>query len=102
MPTYEYECEKCHHHFEKFQNITDEPVKVCPVCGGKVKRLISGGGGLLFKGNGFYITDHRSESYKKRQKEESGASTKSEKKSETRSEKQQTEKKQSAEKKQGA
>ena len=96
MPTYEYECEKCHHQFEKFQNMTDEPVKVCPVCGGKVKRLISGGGGLLFKGTGFYITDYRSESYKKRQREETGSATKKEKK------KQPTEKKQPAKKKQGA
>jgi putative FmdB family regulatory protein len=96
MPTYEYECEKCHHQFEEFQNITDEPVKVCPVCGGKVKRLISGGGGLLFKGNGFYITDYRSESYKKRQREETGATTKGEKK------KGPAEKKKPVKKKQGA
>ena len=96
MPTYEYECEKCHHQFEKFQNITDEPVKVCPVCGGKVKRLISGGGGLLFKGNGFYITDYRSESYKKRQEKETGATVKDEKK------KQPAGKKQPAKKKEGA
>ena len=102
MPTYEYECEKCHHQFEKFQSMTDEPVKVCPVCGGKVKRLISGGGGFLFKGNGFYITDYRSESYKKRQKEETGATTKDEKKSETRVRKETTDKKQTTEKKQGA
>jgi len=102
MPTYEYECEKCHHQFERFQSITEEPVKVCPVCGGKVKRLISGGGGLLFKGHGFYITDYRSESYKKRQKEETGATTKGEKKSETPSGKQPTEKKQPAKKKEGA
>ncbi len=101
MPTYEYECEKCHHQFEKFQSITEEPVKVCPVCGGKVKRLISGGGGLLFKGNGFYITDYRSESYKKRQKEESGASTTSEKKSETSSAKETAEKKKPVDKKHG-
>lgn len=81
MPTYEYECESCHHRFERFQRITDEPVKSCPVCGAEVKRLISGGGGLLFKGNGFYITDHRSESYKKREREESSLpSTKDEKK----------------------
>lgn len=93
MPTYEYECEKCHHQFEQFQNITDEPVKVCPVCGGKVKRLISGGGGFLFKGNGFYITDYRSESYKKRQKEETGVTAKEEKKTETRPGKQPTKKK---------
>lgn len=72
MPTYEYECEECHRQFEKFQRMTDEPVKTCSVCGGKVKKLISGGGGLLFKGNGFYITDYRSESYKKREREENG------------------------------
>jgi len=102
MPTYEYKCEKCHHQFEKFQNMTEERVKVCPVCGGKVKRLISGGGGFLFKGNGFYITDYRSESYKKRQKEESGAATKSEKKSESGVKKGNIEKKQTAEKKPGA
>jgi putative FmdB family regulatory protein len=102
MPTYEYECEKCHHQFERFQSMTEEPVKVCPVCGGKVKRLISGGGGFLFKGNGFYITDHRSESYKKRQKEETGAVTKGEKKSETGSGKESGEKKKPVEKKQGA
>jgi predicted nucleic acid-binding Zn ribbon protein len=52
--------------------MTDEPVKSCPICGAEVRRLISGGGGLLFKGNGFYITDHRSESYKKREREEKG------------------------------
>jgi putative FmdB family regulatory protein len=101
MPTYEYECEKCHHQFEKFQSMTDEPLKVCPVCGGKVKRLISGGGGLLFKGNGFYITDYRSESYKKRQKEESGVSTTSDKKSETSSTKETAEKKKPEENKEG-
>jgi len=80
MPTYEYECEKCHHQFEQIQKITDESIKTCPVCGGEVKRLISGGGGLLFKGKGFYITDHRSESYKKQEKEEKGIPTKTESK----------------------
>ena len=84
MPTYEYECEKCHHQFEQLQKITDEPIKTCPVCGGEVKRLISGGGGFLFKGNGFYTTDYRSESYKKRKKEETGSITKEDKKTETR------------------
>jgi putative FmdB family regulatory protein len=93
MPTYEYECEKCHHQFEQVQKITEEPVKVCPICGGKVKRLISGGGGFLFKGNGFYITDHRSESYKKRKKEETGSVTKDEKKTEKGLEKKPAEKK---------
>lgn len=71
MPTYEYECEECGHHFEKFQNITAPPEKECPRCQGKVKRLIRGGGGIIFKGSGFYATDYRSPEYKKKAKEES-------------------------------
>jgi putative FmdB family regulatory protein len=86
MPTYEYECEDCHHRFEKFQNITDKPISICPVCGGSTKRLISGGAGLLFKGNGFYITDHRSESYKKKEREEKGLPSKKEEKKEKKQE----------------
>ena len=65
MPTYEYECSKCAKRFDKFQSIKDPPLKKCPQCGGRVKRLLSTGGGLLFKGSGFYITDYRSEGYKK-------------------------------------
>lgn len=45
--------------------MTDEPLDRCPDCGGAVERLLSAGAGLLFKGTGFYITDYRSESYKK-------------------------------------
>lgn len=71
MPTYEYRCKKCAHPFEKFQNIKDQPEKVCPLCRGEVERLIGSGGGIIFKGSGFYITDYRSESYKKTAKEES-------------------------------
>ena len=59
MPTYEYECTKCHHLLEEFQKITDQPLTKCPVCGGKLRRLISGGSGLIFKGSGFYATDYR-------------------------------------------
>jgi len=85
MPTYEYACAKCGHQFEKFQPIASKPLKTCPAdnCGqkkwgrGKVKRLIGGGGGLIFKGSGFYITDHRSEGYKASAKIESNASTQS-------------------------
>lgn len=65
MPTYEYRCFICEKQFEQFQRITDPSLTECIHCGGKVKRLISGGAGLLFKGSGFYITDYRSESYKK-------------------------------------
>jgi putative FmdB family regulatory protein len=72
MPTYEYVCDKCGHQFEISQSISAPPLKVCPAdhCGrqkwgrGKVKRCISAGAGLLFKGSGFYITDYRSEGYK--------------------------------------
>jgi hypothetical protein len=50
----------------------DEPLSRCPKCDGPVKRLISGGAGLIFKGSGFYLTDYRSDSYKKRAREEGG------------------------------
>lgn len=56
MPTYEYECVNGH-PFEEFQSIVAAPVDVCPVCGGKAVRKISGGTGLIFKGSGFYLTD---------------------------------------------
>jgi putative FmdB family regulatory protein len=65
MPTYEYQCTKCEKQFEIVQRITDEPKKRCPDCRGKVIRLISGGGGILLKGSGFYVTDYRSAEYKK-------------------------------------
>jgi putative FmdB family regulatory protein len=57
MPTYEYECKTCGHTFDVFQNMSDEPVKVCPQCGKEVRRLINGGTGIIFKGSGFYVTD---------------------------------------------
>jgi len=71
MPTYEYECQKCQHLFEVFQSIKDNPKKTCPKCKGRVKRLVGTGAGLLFKGSGFYITDHRKPSYNETAKKES-------------------------------
>ena len=66
MPTYEYACKACEHTWEEFQSIKAEPTKKCPECGrNKAERLISAGGGIIFKGSGFYETDYRSESYKK-------------------------------------
>jgi putative FmdB family regulatory protein len=60
MPTYEYACPKCGHHFEQFQSMRDEPLKKCPQCKKTgLKRLIGGGAGLIFKGSGFYITDYK-------------------------------------------
>jgi putative FmdB family regulatory protein len=70
MPTYEYECQRCGHVFERFQSMTAEPIKRCPECRGKVKRLIGAGAGIIFKGSGFYETDYRSEDYKRKAKAE--------------------------------
>ena len=59
MPTYEYECEACGGLFEYFQWISEEPKATCETCGGGLKRLLSAGTGLIFKGSGFYITDYK-------------------------------------------
>ena len=75
MPTYEYECPKGH-RFEAFQKMSDKPVATCPKCRSRARRVISGGGGFLFKGGGFYITDYRSDDYKKKASAESGSSEK--------------------------
>jgi putative FmdB family regulatory protein len=72
MPTYEYICAKCKHTFETVQPITARALTVCPrdLCPkktwgkGRVKRAIGTGGGLIFKGSGFYTTDYRSDKYK--------------------------------------
>ena len=61
MPTYEYECKKCG-LFDLFQSITAKPIKKCPTCKGKVKRLIGSGSGIIFKGSGFYETDYKKKS----------------------------------------
>lgn len=63
MPTYEYLCDECGFKFEVFQSIAAEPVHICPRCGGQVHRLISGGGGIIFKGSGFYETDYKKRSF---------------------------------------
>ncbi|GMO30236.1 MAG: hypothetical protein LBG79_03880 [Spirochaetaceae bacterium] len=57
MPTYEYQCQNCGNQFEAFQSMKDEPLTSCPECGGGVKRVVSGGAGVIFKGSGFYTTD---------------------------------------------
>lgn len=72
MPTYEYQCRKCGIRFERFQSIKADPLTKCDECGGQVERLISAGGGLIFKGSGFYITDYRGEGYKSAAKKEAG------------------------------
>jgi putative FmdB family regulatory protein len=58
MPTYEYRCKDCGHEFEEVQSFTDDPITVCPTCGGTVKKRF-GNVGISFKGSGFYKTDTR-------------------------------------------
>lgn len=58
MPTYEYECLSCGTHFDAFQKMSDSPLDRCLQCKGSVRRIVSGGSGLIFKGSGFYITDY--------------------------------------------
>lgn len=75
MPTYDYVCDACNHKFELFQSITAEPEKKCPECGKKkLRRLIGAGAAIVFKGSGFYQTDYRSDSYKKRAEADSKSS----------------------------
>jgi len=59
MPIYEYECKKCGHRFEKWQNMDDSLITKCPICKGKVERLISANVNFIFKGPGFYVTDYK-------------------------------------------
>ncbi len=59
MPTYEYECTQCGQTFDAFQSISAAPLTSCPRCQGKVRRLIGGGMGVIFKGSGFYTTDYK-------------------------------------------
>jgi putative FmdB family regulatory protein len=82
MPTYAYVCEKCGHQFDIMQSISAKSLTTCPqdLCRqkrwgkGKVKRAITAGAGLIFKGTGFYITDYRSDKYKEAAKKDSSAS----------------------------
>lgn len=67
MPTYDYVCDGCEHTFELFQSMKDDAQTKCPKCKkNKLRRLIGPGAAIVFKGSGFYQTDYRSESYKKR------------------------------------
>ena len=83
MPTYDYECKKCGHVFETFQSIHAKPLTKCPKCKGKIQRLIGGGGGILFKGSGFYQTDYRSKNYTEAAKKDKPSSSSESPKKET-------------------
>jgi putative FmdB family regulatory protein len=75
MPTYDYHCDACEHEFEHFQGMNDPLLKKCPECKKpKLRRLIGAGAAIVFKGSGFYQTDYRSESYKKKAEAETKSS----------------------------
>ena len=73
MPTYEYVCRDCGNRIEVFQRITDEPLAVCEICGGQLRKVFHPAG-ILFKGSGFYKTDSRSAASSGNGKKESGTS----------------------------
>lgn len=76
MPNYDYECLKCGKRFEVFQSMNDAKLTDCPEtgCDGQVRRLLGTGGGIIFKGSGFYQTDYRSSSYQAGAKADGAAS----------------------------
>ncbi len=92
MPTYEYRCKSCGYEFEEFQSMSAEKLVICPKCAEpSLRRLMSSGVGLLFKGSGFYLTDYKksnsstfSQSHKS--EAESKAESESERKSESKTE----------------
>ncbi|MBM4149409.1 MAG: zinc ribbon domain-containing protein [Lentisphaerae bacterium] len=85
MPTYEYECQKCGATLEKFQSIKDPPLKRCPKCRGKLRKVLGTGAGIIFKGSGFYQTDYRSKSYRDAAKSDSSKASASSSDSGTKS-----------------
>lgn len=63
MPTYQYECEACGYRMEMMQSMTAAKITQCPACKeNALHRLIGTGGGLIFKGAGFYQTDYKNKS----------------------------------------
>ncbi len=77
MPTYEYKCENCGHQFDVYQSMKDEKLKECPNCGkNTLRRLIGSGGGLIFKGSGFYLTDYKNKPAESSAVKNSAAETK--------------------------
>lgn len=60
MPTYDYKCSECGHIFEELQSISANPLVTCPKCGKDgLKRIFATGAGMIFKGQGFYLTDYK-------------------------------------------
>ena len=87
MPTYEYRCKECGEDLEVVQAFTDDPLTVCPNCGGELRKVFAVPG-ITFKGSGFYKTDNRSKgssSSKSSSESSSDSGSKSEGSSDTKS-----------------
>ena len=82
MPIYGYRCSNCGHEFEIQQRMSDEPLKVCPKCQGKLTKMLYPAG-VIFKGSGFYSTDYKGSG---KGASSNGSSSGSESASETKSE----------------
>ena len=66
MPTYDYICSKCNEMYEYFQSMSEDALTKCPKCKkDTLRRIISGGTGLIFKGSGYYLTDYKNKKDKK-------------------------------------
>jgi putative FmdB family regulatory protein len=85
MPLYEYLCNECGVRFERWQHFSDEPVRTCPECGGPVHRVI-GSTGVIFKGSGFYVTDHRKGGGRTEDKQQTNSMTEKKDKASNRAE----------------
>ena len=73
MPTYDYECNDCHHRFEQWQSFNDAKLTDCPACGKPaLHRLFGSGAAIVFKGSGFYETDYRRPDAERKQKAAGG------------------------------
>ena len=87
MPVYTYRCEACGIQFERHQSFTDNPLKTCPECRKKALKKVITPTKIIFKGSGFYATDHKSPSGETNGKKTSKKEEKSESKSESKPEK---------------
>lgn len=87
MPVYVYHCEECDFQFEQQQKFSDNPLKKCPSCGKNALHKVYTPVGIIYKGSGFYSTDHRSSSGWISTTKNSADSSKPEKKSEEKKEK---------------
>ena len=80
MPTYDYICNECNEMYEYFQSMSDDPLTECSECKkDSLRRLISGGTGLIFKGSGYYLTDYKNKKDKETDKKDNSSEKKNKK-----------------------